>query len=260
METILDDFAHQNALREVDTRLKLALGVGAILIGVFSASPLAPVVIAVSMSIITVGLAKIPVRLYIGLLAIPVTFAVMSGVVILLVTGGGETLYSFSLLGFPLCVTTGSLHQAELVIARTFGGMCSLYFIALSTPMVELFSVMRSLRLPCEFVDLSMLIYRSIFVLIGEAIAIYNAQVMRNGYSTFRRKIYAFSMLSAMLFIKAWERGEALLVAMDSRCYDGKLEIPGNETRISLRGAGLVGSYLIALFAVAVFSGGLAIL
>ncbi len=57
--------------------------------------------------------------------------------------------------------------------------MSSLFFIALTTPAVELFSVMRDLRLPKEFVDLSMLIYRYIFVLIGEAIAMHNAQVMR---------------------------------------------------------------------------------
>jgi hypothetical protein len=47
---------------------------------------------------------------------------------------------------------------------------------------------------------------------------------------------------------------------MDSRCYDGKLELPENEKRISLKGAGLVGTYLAALLLVAVFSGGLAVL
>ncbi len=244
MENILDDYAHRNALRDVDTRLKLALGVGAILIGIFSTTPISPLIIGLSMGIITVGIARIPLRLYVGLLAIPISFAAMSGIVILFMTGGGEPLWTLTVSGFSFSMTTESLNLAVLVTCRTFGGMSSLFFIALTTPAVELFSVMRDLRLPKEFVDLSMLIYRYIFVLIGEAIAMHNAQVMRNGYSGFRRSIHAFSMLGAMLFIKAWERGEALLVAMDARCYDGKLEVMEGERHLDLKGVASVGCYL----------------
>ena len=256
MENILDDYAHRSALRDVDTRLKLALGVGAILIGIFSATPLSPLIIGISMGVITVGIARTPLRVYVGLLAIPVSFAAMSGIVILFMTGGGEPLWTVTVLGFSFTMTTESLNLAVLVTCRTFGGMSSLFFIALTTPAVELFSVMRDLRLPKEFVDLSMLIYRYIFVLIGEAIAMHNAQVMRNGYSGFRRSIHAFSMLGAMLFIKAWEKGEALLVAMDSRCYDGKLEVMEGERHLDPKVVVSVACYLCLCSAITILFAG----
>ncbi|NYT05181.1 MAG: cobalt ECF transporter T component CbiQ [Methanomicrobiales archaeon] len=246
MENILDDFAHQNALRHVDARLKLVLGIGAIIISVSSASPAAPLCIAATMACITIILAKIPAGLYLRLLAIPFGFAATSGIVLVLLTGGGAHLWEATVLGCSLSVTAASVNLGLLAVARTFGGMCSLYFIALTTPMVSLFAVMQTLRLPREFIDLSMLVYRFIFVLIGEAIAIQNAQEMRHGYTGFKRSVRSCSMLGAMLFIRSWEKGEDLLRAMDSRCYDGRLELPRTDTRLSLRGAACVAAYLAA--------------
>lgn len=251
-EHLLDDLALQNGLLEVDAKLKLAVGIGAILIGVFSPSPVAPLVIAASMAVCTIVFAGIPARVYAALLAIPVTFVSMSIIVILFMTGGGEPLWDVHVLGYTFTLTTDSANLAVLLLSRTLGGMCSLFFIALTTPMVDIFSVMNRLRLPDEFVDLSMLIYRNIFVLIGESIAIHNAQVMRNGYSTFRRSIDAFAMLAGMLFVRAWEKGEEMLVAMDARCYDGKFQMIEEERRISATGIATATGYLCACAGLAV--------
>jgi cobalt/nickel transport system permease protein len=128
--------------------------------------------------------------------------------------------------GLTLTITTGSANLALLLIARTLGGMCSLFFIALTTPMIEIFSVMHSLRLPKNFVDLSMLIYHFIFILIGEAIAIHTAQMLKHGYSSLRRSLNSFGMLSGMLFIRAMGKGEEMMTAMDARCYNGKFVLP----------------------------------
>ena len=243
-EHLLDDLALNNGLREVDSRLKILLGLGAILICVFSPSPVTPLIIAVSMALIIVELAEISPKEYARLLLIPVAFAVTSCIVILFLSGGGEPLYTISVLGFTLTATTASANLSILLMTRTFGAMSALFFIALSTPMIQVFSVMKDLRLPQEFIDLSMLIYRFIFIFIGEAIAIHNAQVMRNGYAGFRKSMDALSMLCGSLFIRAWGRGEEMLVAMDARCYDGKFETGSEELPVSLRSLVAVGSYL----------------
>jgi energy-coupling factor transporter transmembrane protein EcfT len=113
------------------------------------------------------------------------------------------------------------------------------------------------MRLPKEFVDLAMLVYRFIFVLIGEAIAIHNAQVMRHGYAGLGNALRSFPMLGGMLFIRSWERGEELIVAMDARCYDGELGVPDNEGRLTRRGAAAVGCYLAFAVVLAYAGGGL---
>lgn len=255
METILDGFAQTNALRSVDARLKLALGVGAILISVSSLTPYAPVFIAVSMAFTTLFLARIPVKVYIQLLTIPLFFSLFSGVVILFLTGGGMPVWNLTVYSVSLSATSESVALALLVTSRTLAGMCALFFIALTTPMIEIFSILRSLRLPKEFVDLAMLVYRFIFLLIGEAIAIHNAQVMRHGYTTYRSQLRSFSMLGAMLFLRSWERGEELMVAMDARCYDGKFSMLEGGQTLTARGTTAVAIYLVFCTVITVIPG-----
>ncbi|WP_298668237.1 cobalt ECF transporter T component CbiQ [uncultured Methanofollis sp.] len=259
MENILDDYAQQNALRETGTWAKLLLGGGAIAAALVSAGPLAPAFIAASMAAITVGIARIPARFYATLLTIPLSFAVLSAGVILFLSGGGETVWSMPFGGITLAFTTGSVNQAALVLSRTFAGMCALFFIALTTPMVEIFTVLRSLRLPPEFVDLAMLIYHFIFVLIGEALATRNAQEIRQGYAGFGNAVRSFSMLAGTLFVRAWEKGEELILAMDARCYDGIFPTFGGERGISRREGVAVVAYLSVCSALALLSGGIQI-
>lgn len=259
MENILDDYAHQNALRDVDTRLKLVLGGGAIAVGILSTAPVAPVLIAVSMAAITVFLARIPGRFYATLLAIPLSFAVLSAGVILFLQGGGEPLIALPVGGFTLTATTGSADMAALVLARTFAGMCSLFFIALTTPMVEIFAVMRGLRLPAEFVDLAMLIYHFIFMLISEAVATHNAQEIRQGYTGFRNSLRSFPMLAGALFVRAWEKGEELILAMDARCYDGKFPLEERKDGPSPQSTAAVAAYLLAVGIIALLTRGIQI-
>lgn len=228
---MLEDFAQTNDLRETSPGLKLFLGLASILLCVSSPGPVAPLLVAASMSAAILLLARIPPRVYARLLLIPVSFAVMSIVVILFVTGSGTVLLKVP--GLPLAVTADGVNLAILLLARVFGGMCSLFFIALTTPMTEVFDILRRLGVPSVLIDLAMLIYRFIFILIKEAGQIYRAQVMRLGYGRFRESVNSFGMLAGALFLRTWESGEALVLAMDARCYDGKLGIPGEARPLS---------------------------
>ena len=252
MEENLEYYAQTNALREVHCYLKLILGLGAILICVASPGPLAPLLILLTISAVTIVLAKIPVEAYIELLHIPLFFAISSVIVILFLSGGGDPILTFTLAGIPLTATTSSANLAFLVLVRTFGGMCGLFFISLTTPMVDIFSAMHTIRIPQVVIDLSMLIYHFIFVFIGQMIAIHNAQTIRQGYSSLKRSINSLAMLGAMLFIRAWKEAEDLIIAMDSRCYDGKWELPGQQNPPKPVAIVCTAAYLILCITVAI--------
>ena len=233
-EHILDDAAISSPLRHISAWLKLIFCLSAIVIGVISPLPYLPLFIAGVMICAALFIAKVSPRLYASLLTIPLVFAGTGALVILFITGGGETLADFFRIGtLHVQITSDSLELAVLVLSRTFAGMCSLYFLTLTTPMTSLFTVLKKLRVPQAFIDLSMLIYRYIFVFIGEAIAIHNAQIMRGGYGTWKNYLTSFSMLASMLFIRTWEKGEAIFLSMDARCYDGCMALPDEEGNIT---------------------------
>jgi len=254
MHNLLDDYAHGNALRETSSRLKLFLGLWAILLCVSSTTPIAPLFVAMTMSLITVMLARIPGRIYFRLLLVPLSFAMLSAGVVAFMHGNGQTLFSVQLFGIDLSIREEGANLAALLIARTFGGMCSLYFIALTTPMIEIFAVLKTLRIPQSVIELSMMIYRYIFVFLDQAAMIHSAQMMRLGDAGAKNSLNSFAMLCSVLFLNSWEQGERLIVAMDSRCYDGKLDLMDQAAGANPKAILAVAVYLVAATAIAVLT------
>jgi len=254
MHNLLDDYSHGNALRETSTRLKLFLGLWAILLCVSSTTPIAPLFVAITMSLITVMLARIPGRIYFRLLLVPLSFAMLSAGVVAFMHGNGQTLSSLQLFGIDLVIREEGANLAALLIARTFGGMCSLYFIALTTPMIEIFAVLKTLRIPQSVIELSMMIYRYIFVFLDQAAMIHSAQVMRLGDAGAKKSLNSFALLCSVLFLRSWEQGERLIVAMDSRCYDGKLDLMDQAEGAKPRAILAAAVYLAGATAIAVLT------
>lgn len=225
MTNILDDYALISPLRQQNNWLKLAIVLFGLLVGISSTSPVPSLFIALCMSFTTIALGKAPLKLYLKLLLAPVGFAVVGILIIAFFSGSGQELLSFKFLGYPLSVRKDGLELALLVLARSISGMCCLYFLALTTPMIELFALLKASRLPESFIELSMLIYRYIFVFLDMALSIRYAQTVRLGYSSFSRSLHSLGMLGSTLFIRSWEQGDKLFLAMNSRCYDGKMTL-----------------------------------
>lgn len=225
MTNILDDYALMSPLRNHNNWLKLAIVLFGLLVGVSATSPLTPFFIAFCMSLATVGLGKTPIGLYFKLLLAPMGFAVVGVLIIAFFSGSGPEMLTFELLGYPFSIRTDGFELALLVLSRSISGMCCLYFLTLSTPMIELFAVLKASRLPESLIELSMLIYRYIFVFLEMALSIKYAQTVRLGYSNFKRSINSLGMLTSTLFIRSWEQGDKLFLAMNSRCYDGKMTL-----------------------------------
>jgi len=205
--------------------LKLAIVLFGLLVGVSSTSPITPLFIALCMSFTTIVLGRAPLKLYMKLLLAPVGFALTGVVIIAFFSGSGQELLSFDLAGYPFSIRADGLELALLVLSRSLSGMCCLYFLSLTTPMIELFAVFKATGLPESLIELSMLIYRYIFVFLEMALCIKYAQTVRLGYSNFRRSLNSMGMLGSTLFIRSWEQGDKLFLAMNSRCYDGKMTL-----------------------------------
>jgi cobalt/nickel transport system permease protein len=99
-----------------------------------------------------------------------------------------------------------------------------------------------------------MLIYRYIFVFVDQAAVIHSAQVMRLGDAGIKNSINSFAILSSVLFLRAWEQGERLIIAMDARCYDGKLDIAEQGSRAGGKAIFTVVAYLAVIAAIVVLT------
>jgi cobalt/nickel transport system permease protein len=260
-EDMLEDIAQKNGLRHVNTYLKLAAGTGAILLGLLSTSYVAPLFIAAILTLAILFLARVDAKTYAGIFIHPVWFAGVSVAGIILIYGGSTVYWNwYPLPWLSLSITRESLNQGFFVFSRILGGMSAVCFIALTTPMTELFLVMRQCRVPDVVVDLAMIIYRTIFILLNQVIQIYHAQVMRLGYSSWRESVHTFASLCGAAFIASWESGEDLIRAMEARCYDGKFAVIGETRKVEFMPAAALCAFLFASSLVVFFSRNITIL
>jgi cobalt/nickel transport system permease protein len=255
-EELLEDIAQKNGLREINTYLKLVTGLGAILLCLLSTSYLAPLFIALLLTGTILILARVDAKTYAELFIVPLWFAIMSVAGIILITGGQDVFWSWDILpSFTLSITRESINQGILIFCRVLGGMSAMIFIALTTPMTDIFIVFRQCRVPEVVIDLMMIIYRTIFILMDQVIQIYKAQVMRLGYSTWHESIHSFASLSGSAFIASWDAGEDLIKAMDARCYDGKFALLGESRPVERIPCLTVVFFLLISTAVVIASG-----
>jgi len=260
-EELLEDIAQKNGLREVNTYLKLVAGLGAILLCLLSTSYLPPLFIALALTGAILFLARVDAKTYAELFIVPLWFGVMSVAGIILISGGQDVFWSWDVVpGFSLSITRESLNQGMLVFCRVIGGMSALIFIALTTPMTDIFIVVRQCRVPEVVIDLMMIIYRTIFILMDQVIQIYHAQLMRLGYSTWRESIHSFASLSGAAFIASWNAGEDLIRAMDARCYDGKFALYGESRAVEVLPLVVVVVFLSLSSLVVIFSKDMALI
>ncbi|MDD1694474.1 MAG: cobalt ECF transporter T component CbiQ [Methanoregula sp.] len=260
-EELLEDVAQKNGLREVNTWIKLAVGLSAIVLCLFSTGYASPLFIALVLSAALLLLARVDLRTYAELFLVPLWFALMSAIVIVLISGGEHVYWSWDPLPFlSLSVSRESINTGFFILCRVVGGMSALLFIALTTPMTDLFVVMRKCRVPDFVIDLAMIIYRTIFFLMDQVRQIHRAQVMRLGYSGWRESIHTFAMMCGAAFIASWDAGDDLVRAMDARCYDGKFALLGENRPVEFRPLAALVVFLVVASVAVVASQGMTLL
>lgn len=220
-ESTLDNYAHSNGLRDMNTFFKVIFAISTMLVSLISTSPVVPLLITFFMSALIIFQAKIPWKFYLKFLAIPFIFGFITFIFMSLFFGIGAHILDLGV--FNLAVTEDGFNLGLLLFSRVMGGFTCMAFLALTIPMTELFSELERFRIPQIVTELAMLMYRYIFLFLDEGINMYHAQETRLGYSSYRKSFKSMGMLGSNLFIRTWIKGEQAHLAMESRCYDGSL-------------------------------------
>ena len=113
--------------------------------------------------------------------------------------------------------------MAVLAFLRVMGGLSCLYFLVLTTPMTDILITSKKMHIPMILIEMSLLVYRYIFLFLDNATQMNIAQNLRLGNSNMKRKFKSMALLAGNLFIRTLEQGERTFTAMIARGYDGKI-------------------------------------
>jgi cobalt/nickel transport system permease protein len=209
-------------LNRLDGRIKIVLLVAALLLNLIAADGLTSLcLVLLGCSLILLG--GVSLRQYGRRMLVPSILALVALLTQLVWINAGETVWAFSLFGFEGIVTSGGLKQGVELALRILAGMSLLLGFALTTPLPELMRATRFFRCPELLVELTLIMYRYIFLLLDEALRIRTAQRSRLGYSRFRNGIRSSGILGGMLLLRSFDRADRSFAAMRCRGYHGVL-------------------------------------
>lgn len=247
----IDTYAHSNRWRQIHPGSKGLLVLFALLAALLSRHPAIPVLIALTMSGLTLCGAKIPWRGYLRVLLPPLVFLLWSSL-LLLVTFAPTSLPLLTLPGSALTIglNRAELPLAQLIFSRSSGALCTLLFFALTTPLSEIAGLLRTLGLPRLLVELMIIAYRQIFILLATFSQIRIAQEARLGYRSFRVAWRSVGELAGNILIKTVVRARHNHQALVARGYDSELRFLSPQRQTSpwhLLAAGSLGSLFLLL-------------
>lgn len=223
---VVDKLCYRSKLRYVNAGEKVAYSMSTLLLCIISRSILVAGIVFWVNGILIVKKGGVGLLRYTRLLAIPLTFIILSTLAIIVnFSKAPLDAYAIPVGTFFITGSQKSLHFAVQLVMTAMASVSCLYFLSLNTTMTDILDVLGKMHCPVILIELMMLIYRFIFVLMETASAIMVSQKSRLGNRNLRTSILSFGQMGAGLFIRALKRANVLYDAMESRCYDGKIKV-----------------------------------
>jgi cobalt/nickel transport system permease protein len=223
MELLSEQLTKDHILSGIDARIKLAVAAVVLAMVLTYRGFAFPVLIAFVCLVFCIRM-KVPLRIFALRFSEPVFIAIMVVLIKFLFTGK-DVLFSVDIFGLTLAGHRDGLVNGLTIAVRIIGAVSVVGVLGFATPFTELMAGLSWFRIPKGFIEILMFAYRYIFVLLEEAMVIYSAQKNRLGYSSVRRGLSSFGVLTGSLTLKAFEHSQNTTVAMVQRGYDGNLPL-----------------------------------
>ncbi|MGD6850949.1 MAG: cobalt ECF transporter T component CbiQ [Candidatus Bathyarchaeia archaeon] len=222
----IDRYAYTNKIAKCSPITKAFFALTTLVVTVCAQSIIVPLIVLSTLTALTLGYVRIKARFYVKLLAYPTFMLALTCILLALFWGDGQ-----SLVEVPFPWFTLGLFKAEgiSIALNTFfrvqSALSCLFFLVLTTTITDLSIILRRARVPRVLVEMSMLIYRYIFVFLEVAEQMSVAQKLRLGEGGWLKRIRGLALLASNLFIRTLEQGERTFVAMSARGYDGDIRV-----------------------------------
>ncbi len=221
----IDRYAYINRLAKCSPVTKAFFALSTLIVTVSAQSIVVPVIVFIILTSLTLGYVKINAHFYLHLVAYPTLMLTLSCIFLALFFGVGNPLVQVQLPWFTWTIFKDGVSMAINTFFRVEGAISCLFFLVLTTSITDLSLILRRIHIPTALVEMSMLIYRYIFVFLDVAKQMTTAQKLRLGEGGWIKRIRGLGLLAANLFIRTMEQGERTFIAMSARGYDGTIYV-----------------------------------
>lgn len=131
---------------------------------------------------------------------------------------------SFTLLGWHIKLFSSGLWQGAIIGARMLGAVSLMVLLSCVTPAHDLFRAIAWFRIPREFTEVAMFVYRYSFSLVDQAADVALAQRVRLGYAgPLRQRLSSMGILAGAMVVRSIDQSQRTYEAMKARGYTGRM-------------------------------------
>lgn len=245
----IDYYAYRSGMRKWNAGFKVLLSVATLCLVIGLNHIGVSLFVVVTMGMLTLVAGKLPGKIYLHYMTVPLAFMIISGLMIAIEFAGKPVgTWNLNLYICYICVTAESLRTSVQVFFKALAGVSALYMMAFSTPMSEFINVLQKLHLPTMLVELMHLIYRYIFILLDVAGAMQTAAKARLGYRNLKQGSHTFAGIAGNLFLISLRKANVYYDAMVARGYDGRLEFLTEEYPVKIwQAAGAIAYFAVIM-------------
>jgi cobalt/nickel transport system permease protein len=222
----LDTLAYSNRLRNLPPSQKLYFALAVMLLALIAHYPV-QIVIFGWMSIWIVIYAGIPCQIYGSMILGVMTFLVTSMPALAIeytrtisLAVRADSLWQMGIWGGQIYLSRHGSIQAIEVLIRSLASTSALFSIVLTIPAIDLATTCKKIGCPPIMIELSLLVYRFIFLLADTAQKIITAQVSRSGYRTHRLRLNSLNLLVRQLIGRTASRYQQLTLGVKARGFE----------------------------------------
>ncbi len=214
----VERWAYANRLGRRHPAEKLALAGGMLLLSLTLPAYPGAMLIAGVMAVAAVGVAGISPAAYLRMLRVPAGFVLAGAAAMAVSVAPGRD-------GWHVALSPEGVAVAASTALRSLAAVCSMSFLALTTPVAELVGLARRWPRLGTAAEVALLVHRFLNVLAGTLTAMRVAQESRLGYASPRQAYRSLAALAACLLPRALDRAHRLERGLAARGYQGGLPV-----------------------------------
>ncbi len=214
----------ESPVHKIDPRFKIIGCVGFILFAIFTAPTSFLTFASYGLLLaVLIALSKVPLRFILMRCLVIVPFVLMVAMFIPFMKKG-QFAGGYSLGSLKLTVTYDGLFIFWNVLIKAFLSIMALTLLISTTKFTQFLKALQRLNIPQVFIMILSFMYRYIFVITDELELMLRAKKARSigGSRWFHFK--TLSNMLGVLFLKSYEKGETVYLAMCSRGYNGDIK------------------------------------
>lgn len=219
----IDKYAYENRLVDWSPKLKALLWLLGIILA-FQPLEWLKAVTMVIVTAITIYVTKVSLKRYLSWFYAIIPFVLLSiiGIVVTISANKATLIWPIKIGEVYLGIARVMVPKAGHMALQCLAAIVCTYWFALTTPFVQILQVLKAAHLPRFVIEVTMLMYRFIFIFVDAFLQIHRAQKLRFGYDSLGLMIHSSGILAKMLFEQVIINYEMMTKALDAKLYDGE--------------------------------------